>query len=450
MLNELAALTVYLIAFVAVIRYLDFFRLQGIPRNWMLLAYLTKVIAGIALWAVYTYYYTDPAASDAFRYFQDAQLIKNQWHENRDVFWSFMLGVHMDHPEYQQLYDQLISWTSAYRYGMSNDCSTIIRLNVLIAFVSFGSFHVHALFMSFMSFVGFTAMFRSFHALFVQREKWLFIALFAIPSVVFWSSSLLKEAPLFLCLGLFLLAVMRIYHRRHRWFDYAVAAGSLVLLFYIKGYVVITMIPGLIFLALAGITGYRWLLPKWLLTHIICFLVAQQGHVFFRGGDFLYVLHKKQIDFYNIAYLRNAGSLVDIPPVTGTYDFVVHYPQAFALTYFRPYPGEAHGLADWIFIAENLLLAALIIFTLFRWNRVQRQTAAVLLMMASFVLVMAAVLGNTVPILGAMVRYKAPALPFIVMICFYFAIRRSISSDAPHPSDHYDMGENDNRNNERG
>jgi hypothetical protein len=448
MLNELGVWSVYLIAFVAVIRYFDFFRLPGVPRSWIFLAYFTKVLAGMALWAVYTYYYTDPSESDAFRYFQDAQLIKNQWHENREVFWSFMLGVHMDHPEYQQLYDQLISWTSAYRYGMSNDCSTIIRLNVLIAFISFGSFHVHALFMSFMSFVGFTAMFRSFQALFSNLEKWLFIALFAIPSVVFWSSSLLKEAPLFFCLGLFLQAVMRIYQRKQQWFDYAVAVCSLVLLFYIKGYVVITMIPGLIFLAISSITGYRWLFPKWLLTHIICFLVAQKGHLFFRGGDFLYVLHKKQIDFYNIAYLRSAGSLIDIPPVTGTYDFVIHYPQAFVLTYFRPHPGEAHGMADWIFIAENMLLAALIVFTIFRWRKTHGQMAAVLLMMASFVFVMAAVLGNTVPILGAMVRYKAPALPFMVMICFYFAIHRSKPSDASHPSDQYNVGENDNRNNE--
>lgn len=424
MLTDLVAPLFYVIVFCTIIYKADDFRLTGVHRSWPLLAFTLKILAGFVFWAVYSFYYTDPSASDAFRYFADAHLIKAQWYQNRDVFWSFMTGSQMDHPEYQRIYDQLISWTSAYRYGMSNDCSTIIRINVVISFISFGSFHVHALFMSFMSFIGLIALYKAFCGMFIRREKWLFLALFAIPSVVFWSSSLLKEGPLLMCLGLFIHAALRIFGKKGSWLDCVIAPVSFLLLFYIKGYVIITLVPSVIFLLIVRFSGYRWILGKWIVTHLLCFIVAQQGHLFFRGGDFLYVLHKKQVDFYNIAYLRNAGSLVEIPQVSGVKDFILNYPQALALTYFRPFLSETYKTTDWIFAIENFVLLVLIILAIFRWQKVRGYPAAVLLMMLSFVLVLAAVLGNTVPILGAIVRYKIPALPFLVILCFYFLIKK--------------------------
>lgn len=417
---QLLAPVFYVGVFLLIINKWRFFRVQGVPAIWMNLAFVVKIIAGIAFWVVYTFYYKDQDASDAFRYFADANLIKAQWFENRNVFWSFMFGYEMDHPEYRRIYDQLIAWTSAYRYGLSNDCSTIIRINVLISFISFGSFHVHALFMAFMSMTGMTAMFRAFQFLFAGREKLLYLCLFAIPSVVFWSSSLLKEGPLFCFLGLFLFAALRLYSGTHKWSDFLLAPISFALLFYIKGYVIIALLPGLIFLLMIRLTRSSRILLLWFAVHLVGFMIAQQGHFFFRGGDFLYVLHKKQIDFYNIAYLRNAGSLVEIPPVTGVADFLINYPKAFALTYLRPTLMESSKPADLVFAIENALLFLLMVIAIFRLRKVQTMDAVVLLMLLSFVLVLAAILGNTVPILGAIVRYKAPALPFIAMICCYF------------------------------
>jgi hypothetical protein len=436
MLIQLVAPVFYAIAFVLIISRWKFFKLEGVPERWTLLAFAVKILAGFAFWAVYTFYYDNPDASDAFRYFADAQLIKLQWYENRQVFWSFMFGIEMDLPEYRQIYDQLIAWTSAYRYGLSNDCSTIIRINVLISFVSFGSFHVHALFMAFMSMIGMTAMFRAFQFLFSGKERILFFCLFAIPSVVFWSSSLLKEGPLFCFLGMLLFATMRIFQGMHRVSDYLIALISLVLLLYIKGYVIIALIPGLLFLVVVRLSSSSWIFLKWLAVHLIGFAAGQQGHVFFRGGDFLYVLHKKQVDFYNVAYLRDAGSLVEIPPVTGVKDFIMHYPNAFALTYLRPTLWESSKPADLIFAFENALLMLLMLGAFIRLRKVHGMDAVVLLMLSSFILVLAAVLGNTVPILGAIVRYKAPALPFIAIICCYFVFstRKKIAITAKSPS----------------
>ncbi len=418
MILDIVAPVFYLIIITAIIYRWRFFRLLEIPRNWMLGAFWLKVAAGFVFWLVYTYYYSDPTESDALRYFEDALTIKSQWYLNRDVFWSFMLGRDMDHPEYVKVYDQLIAWTSGYRYGLSNDCSTIIRINVILSFISFKSFHVHAIIMSFMSLIGFTAMFKAFYGLLKGKEKTLFIVCFLLPSVVFWSSSVLKEAPLFLAFGLLLSSLVKLWTNPKSYSQYLVFGISFILLVYVKVYVVISLIPAMLALLLVKSTGERWVVLKFVIVHIICFVVAMNAHHFFRGGDFLYVLHKKQIDFYNVAILRDAGSVVEIPAVTNVSAFFAHYPQAFFLTYFRPHVFEANSVASMVFAIEDLFYLLISIAAILFFRKPERRHWPIILAIFSYLIVLASILGNTVPILGAMVRYKVVGLPLLMIFCF--------------------------------
>ena len=407
----------YTLLFTVIIYRWRFFHLENIPRLWTLFAFLLKVVAGFILWAIYTYYYTDASQSDALRYFRDAMTINQQWNENRDVFWSFMLGRHMDDPAYSSIYKHLVGWTSGYRYGLTNDCSTIIRINAVIGFISFGSYHVHAIFMSFMSFIGFTALFRTFRFVFAGREKLLFATCFLLPSVVFWSSGLLKEGPLFMALGLLMLSTVKLIDNYRQYIFYAILLFSIILLVYTKEYVILSLIPAFMFLLLVKISGMRFLILKFVLIHACCFLIAQCAHYFFLGGDFLYVLHKKQVDFYNVAYLNNAGSVVEIPALTSTAGFFMHAPQAFFLTYLRPHFLEAKSWIYVFFSIENVLYLLLIAMAFIFFRRPEKEARPMLLASLSFVLVLASILGNCVPILGSIVRYRVAALPFLVIVC---------------------------------
>jgi|JI9StandDraft_2_1071091.scaffolds.fasta_scaffold37132_1 hypothetical protein len=417
MYELIAPPVVFAIVFTVIVHRWRFFHVQEIPKNWIFGAWVLKMIAGIAFWMVYTIYYSDPTESDALRYFKDALTIKAQWYQNKDVFWSFMLGQNMDHPEYIKLYDQLVAWSSEYRYGLSNDCSTIIRINVLLSFISFENFHVHTLCMSFMCFIGYMGIYRAFKSLLEGKEKWLFAACFLLPSVLFWSSSVLKEAPLFMCLGLLLLSIQKIFYSKKEWQYFIIFGFSFTMLIYIKVYVVVSLIPSLISLTVIKLSGQKHVLLKFILTHIICFIVAEQAHHFFRGGDFIYVLHKKQIDFYNLAQLTDAGSAIYIPPVSNASNFFLHYPEAFFLTYFRPHLFEAKSLVYLVFSIENAVYLLICIGTLFFFKRPKESHLPMILMIVSYLLIIAAILGNCVPILGAMVRYKVVALPFLMILC---------------------------------
>src|SRR3954470_13055434 len=59
---------------------LKFFQLEGLGKWTPSLFFLLKIIAGIALWLVYTYYYTDRSTSDIWKYFDDGKVMFGALH----------------------------------------------------------------------------------------------------------------------------------------------------------------------------------------------------------------------------------------------------------------------------------------------------------------------------------------------------------------------------------
>jgi len=407
----------YALVCVAAVRFLRFFHLTNIPRHYLIGAFLLKLLAGLVFFLVYTRYYTDTSTSDALRYFNDSQIIYHEWFQHRDVFWTLMKGEESSNPAYLEVINQLEAWSSGYTYGLSDDCSTIIRINVVISFISFGSFHVHAILLTFFSFIGFTAIFKAFVSFFLGKEKWLFAISFLLPSVVFWTSSVLKESALFFFLGMMLLHMIKLLTDSRLVFSWFMMVVCFVILFYLKMYVIVSMLPAFLFLMVARSLKTISPLLIFLAVHILCFVLAQNAHHFFTGGDFLYVLHKRQTDFYNVAYLSQAGSVIDIPPIGTVWQFILHFPQAFFLTYFRPMPFEVLTVPGICFGFENLIYFIIFVMT---WVKRKKSFTnnewIILLFLMSFVLVFASILGNCVPILGAILRYKIVALPFLLIV----------------------------------
>lgn len=417
----------YGIATIAAVHFFRFFYLVKIPR-WMVTgSFVLKLAASFVFYLVYTKYYTDPSVSDALRYFGDAQIIYHEWYNHPDVFWALMKGEHLNSDVYETVVQQLDAWSSGYTYGLNDDCSTIIRINVILSFVSFGSFHVHAMLLSFFAFTGFVLLFKAFMRYFEGKEMWLFVICFLMPSVVFWSSSVLKESALFFFMGLFFYALLRLIENWKQPKLMVLSLTCFYVLFYLKMYVVVSMLPAFLFLFFALIMKQRKLLILFVIVHLGCFFLAQNAHHFFRGGDFLYVLHKRQTDFYNVAYLTDAGSVIDVPPIGTVAQFVVHFPQAFFLTFFRPLPFELNTWPGLLFGLENFAYLIFILGVIFfRKKKIASQHQMIILFLLSFVLVFASILGNVVPILGAMIRYKVVALPFFLIMFAMIADQQKI------------------------
>ena len=81
---ELFLTIFYFIIFSFIIFKMKFFNDKVIPKKWFVIVFGIKVFFGIILTFIFTYYYTDRANADIYKYFDDSQSIadafKNKLH----------------------------------------------------------------------------------------------------------------------------------------------------------------------------------------------------------------------------------------------------------------------------------------------------------------------------------------------------------------------------------
>ncbi len=126
-------------------------------------------------------------------------------------------------------------------------------------------------------------------------------------------------------------------------------------------------------------------------------------------------MDRKQQDFINMVdEYENVGSDVEVPNVNASgLDIVKKAPIGFINTTFRPHPLEWKDPLKALAGIENIGLLLLLIFALIKTKRPNSDQLNFLLFSFSFVVIFYAAIGLSTPVLGALVRYKIPALPFI-------------------------------------
>ena len=246
-----------------------------------------------------------------------------------------------------------------------------------------------------------------------------FAIIFLIPSVVFWTSGNLKEGPLFLAFGYALFRLEKVYRLGWRKVDVLSIILLFLFLFHMKFYVGLMLLP--IFSLHCIMTKWnavnRWRLV--LINYGAYFLIAIIWD-FIRPKWSLFTVFKwKRRDFQGLANAMDAKSFIP------TYDlgdnpisFLLNIPQGLFNTLFRPLLWEAYTPLIMLNAIENLLLIAFMIccFVL----RKKEQVSNMMIYFLIYSLSLLTVVGMVTPILGSLVRYKIPALPFLLL--FFLSI----------------------------
>ena len=181
---------------------MKFFSIDGLSRKAISAIFILKIITGVALYLIYTYYYTDRKSADIFKYFDDGKIIFNTLFVNPIHYLQLIFGINTDAEHLKQYLNITDFWYKPRDTQVYNDNRTIIRFNAIAMLVSFGYYHVHSVFMNFISLIGLIAIFKTFRPYLADKRKELIAAVFLMPSVLFWGSGVLKEGLLFFALGL--------------------------------------------------------------------------------------------------------------------------------------------------------------------------------------------------------------------------------------------------------
>ncbi|MBK9076178.1 MAG: hypothetical protein IPL77_14645 [Flavobacteriales bacterium] len=406
----------YLFLFLLLIRKLRFFAAEGLSVPMLSVLFLLKVLGGLALWWVYTYHYRDRSTADLYKYFDDSAVMFSALPDRPTDYVRMLFGIGNDSPYFsERYYSHMNNWFRQYEGNLYNDSHTLIRLNAFLRLFSAGQMHVHTVMAAFMSFTGLFALWKAFVPWFGERERLLAFLLFLPPSLLFWAGGPVKESLLFFAVGLLLWQVFHSIQHGLNAKGILIILSCSVLLFYLKFYVLMSMLPGLVALIWCawrpGRTFFRFGLV------LLLFLVAALNiHHLVPGFNILEVLFWKHRDFIGLADLMNSGSYVAPPalePSVGS--FVRFAPYALYITFLGPLVHLSGGAAGLLAAAETIAVLLFVVLSVL-WHRPWPLIGkAQVLFCLSFVLLLALVIGYTTPVMGAIVRYRTPLLPFLLI-----------------------------------
>lgn len=393
---------------------LPWFKIKGLNSGWTVLAFALKCLTGFAvLWLYANQIDIERHKADVFKYFDDAITLDEIREEVPDVYSALMWGAIT--PEHHDYEDRMRSWASTSHHYWYNDHRTMIRLHNIMLNLSAGDIRIHVVLFNLLSILGLVLLFKGLD--YIGRfPPWLFIvACILPPSLLLWSSALLKECLVMLPLGMIVYGACR---WREGWLEKLTLLLGVIVIAFLKPFVGLCLIPALLFLIFSGRAG----VSKGLAYTAISLILLLGSTLLNPHTDFVEVLSDRQASFVALAEAEEAGSAIAIHTFSDLKGFVLQAPQAVLNVLCRPHVGEIRASLDALAALENLIYALLFVLVLFKARAWWKDRLFVFAML--YVLAMALLIGSVTPILGAVVRYKAPMLPFLI-IALYQLLRSS-------------------------
>lgn len=400
----------YLAVILWLIPQLPFFRNIEISTAGIRLILFLKSIMGIALILVYSMYY-NPESADLFNYFQDGKILFSSLKVNYTDYLRMITGIGDNAPHLMHYYDQMNFWLKDFNYNLFNDNRTVIRFNAIVMLFSMENIYVHAYIMNILSVTGLLGIYTFIRKVLYIPQGIALLVTIIPPSLLFWGSGLLKEGILLFALGLFLNGVSILLTKNNCIKACIIIIISIAIFSISKFYVLMALIPGTISLWLSK--HYKRSTVIFTSIHVILYLsIFILPHI---NGlpDIPQIIAQKQNDFIRYVHsLNEVGSFIESPFLKP--DFFTFTFQAFrgaAITLFRPHIFEVYNAATIPAAIENTLTIILLLMVIM--TKHQKTPLKTILFCISFTFILFALAGMTTPVLGALVRYKIPAQPFL-------------------------------------
>lgn len=469
----------YSIAFLLAFRYWHFLQIKNMPFWVMPSAFLIKIGVGILFLMMYLHPDTNNSVpSDTMRFLAESKNLRNVFTHSIKDYFSLLFGFGDEEYLIKQYLQDTFLWDAG-SVTIVNDSRNIIRLHSVIQFISFGSAYIHSLFMCFIALIGLKHLYITFQPFSKVKPILFFFVILLFPSILFWTSGILKEPILLLGLGLCTRSFLSTDNKQKR-IIYGI--GGAILLFSIKPYVLASAIPAILFYLL-----YKYLLKEKILLSLISltilislstiilkpirvktvdFLSRKQydfdhigkGGLFIKGDTSQFYFYPNQFDKLDIDlkhklvqikkpttclivsrkntyspvkrkifpenkkrklkyYVGGANSYIKTTMINRSFiQLIKNIPEALINSYFRPFPFDPGSSLKYPAMFEVWLLSFLLIFSIIRRRKLESNEKALVSSLLIFTILLLLIIGWTTPVIGAIFRYRFPALLSLLLV----------------------------------
>ena len=369
-------------------------------------ALVLKIGAGITLGLLYKYYYS---VGDTFIFFEDANKLT-------DLFWitpGTYFNVLLTGDESDLVGNALINTQSRSLF--------LVKIVSLINLFTGNNYWITCSYFSLVSFWSAFLFFQKVAITFPGSKLAAAIAFLFFPSIVFWSSGIIKESVALA--GLFLLSrvsLTLLTNSKPFWWEWMLALVSAIVVWNLKYYWMAVFVPIAVTTLLIHFitqgkelkTGIKILL--WIIAFLLFCFGVTLVHPNFYLENFLQVLVENYNQFIRIS---PQGIVIYYQLEPSWWSVFLNSPLALVSGLFRPFIWEANNFLQMIVAIENLFVFILFTTTFIRFRSIGQSPHRLLIFsVVVYIVILCVFLSLSTPNLGTLARYKVGFQPFLVFI----------------------------------
>jgi hypothetical protein len=372
-------------------------------------AWVLKLAAGAALGWIYTYYYS---GGDTWDFFHDGVTLARTARTDFFTYLRFLWGG-----------DESFDIWSHLQYQQPR-ALFLCKVTSLFCLLTHDQYVAVAWYFSMLSF------WSAWHLATVLSRHWpaaraaAVLALLYWPTVVLWTSGLIKESLAMAALYFLVATSLRVWlHHRLSMLTIGLTVLGLWILWSVKYYYLAVFLPVIcaalimrrVLLSRMSAVGTATKVATWAALFIIPVLLLSQLHPNFYPERFLSVITDNYKAFELLSATNDMAHFPTLQPTPAS--VLRHSPKALLTGFFRPWVWEAHTLFQVAVAIENLLLAALMLTSLRHLRALPRSPHRLLVLsIVVYTVLLCVFLTLSTPNFGTLSRYRVGFLPFLVLL----------------------------------
>jgi hypothetical protein len=396
---------IYLIVFCVIINKIPFVKKAGLGSKLVGVLFLYRIIGAIVIgWISYKY----APQSDYWSLHNEGLIEYNLLKSNPSFFLKALLPI-----EYNSDLNSFFSTTNSYWNELRNNI--IIKILALLNFISFGNYYINALFINVFAFLGSIGLYRMLVHLYKVKNNLLIFCCFLIPTTIYFSAGIHKDAIVFGALGLYIFAL---YFMAEEGFSYK----KLILFFFsfltlilMRNFLLLALIPATVGFLMSkkyGISHFKILVAFFILS-IITIVITEN---FFPKFQPLQIITQRKTDFDHLKLANSQLNSFDLKPTMSS--FLNNSPTAINHGFLRPYIWETQNIFSFLLSVELFIFEILILMWLFFFLKYghfkKQQFQPSLFYMLLLAIIMIVTTGFIVPNYNSIARYRSLFLPYLI------------------------------------
>ncbi|MEO8766034.1 MAG: hypothetical protein ABI416_17160 [Ginsengibacter sp.] len=386
-----------------IIGRINFFKEPGLNKRLLIVLFLVRVTAGLINTYINLNYYLGTDAS----VFQQEGIDEYHllFHNATEYFTNIFHSNHND--SYSGFME------SSHSYWNDTRSNLIVKMLSIFNIFSGKNFYINTLFYNFFIFFGAVSLYKIFIKIFPSHSFILTCCIFLLPSVIYFTGGIHRDGLIFLAFAMVMYQISALLENKKRaWMRILLVLIFLFLILLLRNFVFITIVPALtawIVAARKPKYGLAIFTGIYLFVAILFFSSSLLGPKFDLPG----YASARQIAFVELA--KKGASAININPLYPNFrSFLNNTPQAINHSLMRPYLTE-HLNFLYIPAGVEILIYEMLLLLFIFFRRKNTGISPIVYFCCFFSISIFLVIGYTIPIIGAIVRYRSIYFPLILI-----------------------------------